>query len=119
MVALRKPDRQFGLAKRDAVRIDNRRCLRRARGLDEHFRVRVVEADSAGNVVARRHRGNRDEFGQVDILREVDPRAVRQHLDDCAVPPLQLQRQNVDGITQEIAVRIGEADHYCPALRRR
>ena len=51
----------------------------------------IVEPDLARDVIAGRDRGDADEFRQLDILREVDTRAVGQYFNNAAVAPFQFE----------------------------
>ncbi len=82
----------------------------RAADLDLHVGGRIVDRDRAADIDPGRHLCRREHLGQVDVLREVDPRAVRQRLDDRAIGPFQRDRSDVDRIGDEIALGVGQRD---------
>ena len=103
-------DIELGDAERRAVRADDVRADDLAAGLDEHLGVGVVETDLAADDVAGRESGDGQQVREIRQLREIDARRRRQHLDGAAAAPLQSDGQHVDGIADEVAVRIRDAD---------
>ena len=110
MLASSELDVELGDAERRAVRADDVRADDLAAGLDEHFGVAVVEANLAADDVAGGQSGDGQEVREIGQLGEVDARRRRQHFDGPAAAPLQGDRQHVDGVADEVAVRVRDAD---------
>ena len=110
MIASSELDVELGDAERGTVLADDVRADDLAAGLDEHFGIGVVEADFAADDVAGGQSGDGQQVRKIGQLGEVDTRRRRQYLDGPAAAPLQRDGQHVDGIADEVAVRIRDAD---------
>jgi hypothetical protein len=91
LVAVGQPDPELRLLQRRAGLIGNDGLFRTVSEGDEYLRVAVVEGDRTGNVGRGRDRGDRNELGQVDIVREVDAGFAGQRLHYAAVGRLERQ----------------------------
>ena len=85
LVVVGQYDPERCLRQRDAIQIGDDGGLRYTGCFDDDLGVAVVEADHSGDVGSRRNRSDRDKFGQIDIIREIDPRLAGQRLDHAPV----------------------------------
>ena len=62
-------------------------------------------------------RRNRNQLGQVHEPGEIHALARGQGLHDCAIGFAQRERNDIHGIAEEIAIRVGQADQQRAASR--
>ena len=101
-----------------AILVHDRGRGRNAQDLDAHLGVAVVEAHRRAHVGAVRDGRGRDELGDVHQIREIHPLAGGERLDGVAIGLLELDRDHVHGIGEEVAFRVGQADHDLAAAGR-
>ena len=90
-ITIREMNLEFRLCQLCAVHAENNRLFRCAICFDKNFRIAVVESNGSGYVGRGRYRGGRHEFGQIDVVREVDSRGTWQCLDNATVRGLKFQ----------------------------
>src|SRR6185503_5649296 len=74
------------------------------------------ETQRRRDVLAVGDGGGSEELGKVDELCEVDTRRRGQRLDQRAVGLLQLERGDIDGVAEEVAVGVGDGDECRAAI---
>ena len=89
----------------------------RAALFNRDFGVGEIEAERGRNVGAVWNRRRGEELGEIDELREVDARRRGQRFNHRAIRALELERYDVDGVTEEVAVRVREPDVDSAAIR--
>jgi hypothetical protein len=111
-------DTELGNTEWRAGWVDDARADDFAPRLDEDLCVAVIEANLAADDVARSEGGHCQQIRELGQLREIDARRGRQYLDDASAAPVQRNGQHVDGVADEVAVRIGDADEQRPGVGR-